>query len=218
MKRNIKMDQNNMWPFKGLFAGLLIRKLCFLSFLFFSVNSVALDDGTWTYELNGDQVEITGCLETCPPDLVIPSSISGRNVTRIGDEAFFKSQISSVSIPGSINYIGSLAFRETPLTNVTIPEGVVAIESQAFINSQLTNITLPNSLISIAGAAFSGNQLTSVVIPPGVSRIADSVFSENQLTEITIPDGVTAIEDHAFYDWTSLLSIVIAPSITQIGN
>lgn len=36
------MVQNSMWPFKGLFAGLLIRKLCFLILWCFSVNSVSL--------------------------------------------------------------------------------------------------------------------------------------------------------------------------------
>ena len=61
MKQNMKMDQNNMRLFRTSFTGLLIRKLCFLSFLFFSVNSVALNDGTWTYEIDVDNVEITGC-------------------------------------------------------------------------------------------------------------------------------------------------------------
>ena len=56
------MDQNNMRPFRALFAGLLIRKLCFLSFLFLSVNSAALDDGTWTYELDGDSVKLLAAL------------------------------------------------------------------------------------------------------------------------------------------------------------
>ncbi len=50
----MKMDQNNMLPFKGLFLGLLIRKLCFLSFLLLSVNSAALDDIGNYADTNGD--------------------------------------------------------------------------------------------------------------------------------------------------------------------
>ena len=84
----MKMDQNNMWPFGALFRGSLIRNLCFLSFLFLSVNSVALDDGTWTYELDGDNVEVTGCAGTCPTDLVVPATIVGKSVTSIGNYAF----------------------------------------------------------------------------------------------------------------------------------
>ncbi len=76
------MDKNNMWLFRTLFTGLLIRKLCFLSFLFLSVNSAALDDGTWTYELDGDSVTVTGCHIACPNgSLIIPNIIAGKSVT-----------------------------------------------------------------------------------------------------------------------------------------
>ena len=36
------------------------------------------------YELNGDSVTVTGCSGTCPTDLVIPNTIAGKSVTRIG--------------------------------------------------------------------------------------------------------------------------------------
>ena len=151
MKRNMKIDQNNMWPFKGLLTGLLIRKLCFFSFLFLSVNSAALDDGTWTYELDGDSVKVTGCFGACPSELLIPDTIAGKSVTSIGSRAFFANA----------------------LTIVTIPDSVVVIEAKAFMSSQITSVNLPDSLTGIGFGAFSNNQLTSVVIPSGLCSIAD---------------------------------------------
>ena len=140
MRRNMKMDQSNMRPFKGLFLSLLIRKLCFLSFLFLSVNSAALNDGTWTYELNGDNVEVTGCAGTCPTDLVIPNTIAGKSVTSIGNYAFHfvgKNQLTSVTIPDSVTRIGKEAFWGNRLTNVTIPDSVTKIKKSAFSSNQL---------------------------------------------------------------------------------
>ena len=46
-----------------------------LSLSTLTVNSVADDDGTWTYTLSGDEATVTGCVATCPTELVIPSAI-----------------------------------------------------------------------------------------------------------------------------------------------
>ncbi len=46
-----------------------------LSLSTLTVNSAADDDGTWTYTLSGDEATITGCVATCPTQLVIPSKV-----------------------------------------------------------------------------------------------------------------------------------------------
>ena len=43
--------------------------------LAFAGNLLADDDGTWTYTLSGDEATITGCVATCPTDLVIPPTV-----------------------------------------------------------------------------------------------------------------------------------------------
>ena len=58
----------------------LVRFLEFV--LLLSLSSLALtsaadDDGTWTYSLSGDKTIVTGCVATCPTDMVIPSTIDG---------------------------------------------------------------------------------------------------------------------------------------------
>jgi hypothetical protein len=153
----MKMDQNNMRPFKGLFVSLLIRKLCFLSFLFLSVNSAALDDGTWTYELDGDSAEVTGCSGTCFTELVIPNSIAGKNVTSIGRSSFNRNQLTSITIPDSVTSIGGSAFADNQLISVVIPNSVTIIEGGAFRRNQLTGVAIPDSVISIGNDAFAQN-------------------------------------------------------------
>jgi hypothetical protein len=58
-----------------------------------SVSSVgfAVDNGTWTYEVNSDNtsITITGTSGDTPIDLVIPDVTDDYDVRGIGKEAFF---------------------------------------------------------------------------------------------------------------------------------
>jgi hypothetical protein len=58
-------------------------------------------------------------------DVVIPSVIGGKKITAIGNEAFRKAEITSVTIPGSVKSIGHTAFDGcTSLTSVRF-EGMI---------------------------------------------------------------------------------------------
>ena len=70
-----------------------IKLKLFLFSILISLNSLsfAVDNGTWTYDINSDEVSVTltGCSnDDCPKDVTIPSSIDGLSVTKIGDNAF----------------------------------------------------------------------------------------------------------------------------------
>ena len=71
-----------------------IAKLLYLiALLFFTANSLAADNGVFTYSVSSDGAEITGCVNTCPSDLVIPDTIDGYSVTSIRYAAFWSNQI-----------------------------------------------------------------------------------------------------------------------------
>lgn len=111
-----------------------------LCLLFIAFNSVADDDGTWTYSLNGDTATITGCKRTCPAELVVPDTIDGYSVTSIGDFAFWENKLTSVTIPDSVTSIGDFAFWVNKLTSVTIGNGVASIGAYAFWKNKLTTV------------------------------------------------------------------------------
>ena len=212
----MKMDQSNMRTFGALFAGSLVKKLGFLSLLFFSVNSAALDDGTWIYYLDGDNVRVDGCSGKCPSELVIPNTLLGKSVTGIGVSAFMSNELTHVIIPDGVTSIGVSAFASNQLTSVTIPDGATSIGATAFYGNQLTSVTIPGRVTSIGVRAFYGNQLASVTIGDSVTSIGDSAFSYNQLTSVTIGDSVTSIGERAFYS-NLLTSVTISDSVTSIG-
>ncbi len=116
-------------------------------------------------------------------DVVIPATVTYNNyqysVTSIGDEAFYLSELTSITIPNSVTSIGYQAFYYCiGLTSVTIPNSVTSIGNSAFSNCfGLTSITIPNSVTSIGNYAFYGcTGLTSITIPNSVTNIEYDVF------------------------------------------
>ncbi|MGM9644588.1 MAG: leucine-rich repeat domain-containing protein, partial [Eubacteriales bacterium] len=101
---------------------------------------------------------ITGIGTCTDTDLVIPSTIDGYSVTRIGESAFEDcSGLTSITIPDSVTSIGESAFYGcSGLEIVTIPDSVTSIGGHAFYAcSGLIDITIPNSVTSIGEDAFS---------------------------------------------------------------
>ena len=69
------------------------------------------------YVVGNNEAAITGCVGTCPTDLVIPASIAGYSVTSIGDRAFQSNYLTSVIIGNGVTSIGDYAFYNNALTN-----------------------------------------------------------------------------------------------------
>jgi hypothetical protein len=90
--------------------------------------------------------------------VVIPASIGGKSVTRIGDRAFYsRGNLASVTIPDSVISIGDWAFSGCGnLASVTIPNSVTSIGKSAFSWCSMTSVTIPSSVTRIGHWAFSG--------------------------------------------------------------
>ncbi len=186
-----------------------------LGLFFLASSSYAFSNAEFTYNVIDGGIEITGCADSCPSDLVIPEVIDGYVVTSIGLGAFYRNQLTSVMMPDSVNNIGNHAFDDNQLTTVTIPNSVTSIGEGAFVLNHLTSVTIPDSVTSIGRIAFTDNQLTTVIVPNSVTSIKDGVFANNQLTNLTIPDSVISIEAGAFFN-NQLTNLTIPDSVTSI--
>ena len=132
--------------------------------------------------------------------VVIPATIDGLAVVRIGDWAFEG---------------------HSELTSIVIPDGVTEIGNEAFYDcTSLKSITIPDSVVSIRDYAFECcRSLRNIVIPAGVTEISLGTFREcSSLESVTIPGGVTRIGDIAFEDCSGLTSVVISDTVTEIGD
>ena len=192
------------------------------------------DDGVLTISGTGDMADFEwDGTPWCSVSSQVKSVVIKDGVTSIGDCAFGGCiSLTSVSIPDGVISIGFAAFENCSLlTGVTIPNSVTGIGDYAFgYCSSLISVTIPGSVTSIGEAAFAGGS-TSV----NVSRenknycSVDGGLYDKQKTTIfhpgkiqngafRVPDGVNRIGDSAFFDCTSLTSVIIPKSVTSIGS
>ena len=183
-------------------------------------------------------------------NVVIPSSVTyaGKTytVTSIGANAFFSSNLTSVTIPNSVTSIGREVFSGcTGLKNVTIGYSVTSIGDRAFYScGSLTSVTIPNSVTSIGNQAFyCCHNLTNVTIGKSVATIGTEAFDDTKWlsnqpnglvyagpvaykyrgkipsgANIVIREGTKGISTACFIGCTGLTNITIPNSVTNIGS
>ncbi len=164
----------------------------------------------YRYKLeSNDEVTITGYTGK-ESNIIIPSEIAGKKVTKIGESAFNGEEnddstgasLRSVVLPEGVYSIGDAAFSNCILLeSITIPKGLISIGSNAFENCvRLESINLPNSITSIGTEAFVYCiKLKSITIPKGVACIQDNTFMECfKLQSIKIPKSVKEIQSYVF--------------------
>ena len=147
------------------------------------IADLIVDGYTWSYRVRNGEATIVAekngkysCAVSPMPtgDIVIPTTLGGVKVTRIGRDAFANCQ---------------------GLTSINIPQGVTSIDRGIFWNcSGLKSVALPSSLKTIGMAAFGRCAgLTSVTIPNGVTNIGKDAFQDSGIKSVTIPSSVTNI-------------------------
>lgn len=133
--------------------------------------------------------------------LKIPSTINGKTVVALADEAF--------------------AFTNTDhAKHLILPDSIVSVGDGAFMKSPGTTFDIQGVLTSIGESSFEGcSLLTSVKLGEGIESIPFMCFFEcSSLTTINIPNGVKTIEENAFEGCTSMLTIVLPATLSTIED
>lgn len=132
-------------------------------------------------ELTNNTVEITGYIGG-NEEIQIPSSIGGKTVAYIGQNAFRScSTIKRVMFPNTVTAIGKWAFSGCyALENLDFSDNssLSSISAYAFAGCpRLRAVTLPDSLLTIGEGAFSGcESLSSVLVPDSVVSVGEGAF------------------------------------------
>src|SRR5574344_2773557 len=187
-----------------------------------SATSTKTNDGCFALSGNKitnyyDYVDNNSNNSVCPRDVVIPSSINGVSITRIGSSAFKSKKLTSVIIPDSVTTLGNHSFYSNKLTSVTISKKITTINTFTFAENKLASVTIPSSVTSIGQYAFYYDQITNLVLPSSVTSIGGEAFEGNYMSTVTIPSSVKTIGERAFY-LNKLTSVTIPSSVTSIGG
>lgn len=200
-----------------------------------NLGSISKESGVYKYSISNGEAIIIDFIQGNSSEITIPSYLDGYPVTKIQDEAFLASLLTSITIPDTVKSIGNYAFYgSNSLKKIYIPKSVTKIGDFAFASCNLLNsinVDDENSKYhSIDGVLYSKDKKTLLccpswkkqtlfTIPNNVVEIYDSAFCGCRLIKnITIPDTVTTIGNKAFYKCYGLTTISMGKNVKTIGD
>lgn len=168
----------------------------------------------------------------------------GSRLKSIGNYAFNRAGITTISLPDSVTSVGSYLFHDarylesvhipTSLTtlsegmfwscdlldNVVVPESVKKLNMPFYGCGSLKNIKLPSNLTTIHYGAFAlCSSLESIEIPSGVTFSGSETFGGcKSLKSVIFKGNFNNIGSVAFKNCTSLETITIPSTVTSIGK
>jgi len=184
----------------------------------FTVNGIKYtgDESTKTATVTGTE---DGFNQT---DVVIPETVNGYTVMKIGDDAFsWNLNLKTVELPNTVKTIASWAFAEAlNLESVKMPNMLDSIGHQAFQECEkLKEISIPSSVRFIGLSAFVGcKSIDTIVIPEGIETIKGDCYAGCEaLKTVTLPSTLKTIERMAFEGCRSLTSIELPETVETLG-
>ena len=205
--------------------------------------------GDFKYTITGEStVAIAGISSSCTSTVVsAPQNFKynnhGYTVTSVGEYAFRWTDVTSVTLPNTVDslqycafysanqltfvglpatlkYMGDYCFASTKLTNIILPEGLEEIPNSCFFTvPTLQSITFPSTLKKIKSSSFyKCTGLTEITIPEGCEEIDKAFLYCTNLQHVSLPSTLRVLGDGAFNNCTSLASITLPSSVESIGE
>lgn len=145
----------------------------------------------------------------------------GANLKKIGKYAFASNlTLESVEFGESLEKIEANAFYKTGLTSLTLPSGLKTILSGAFSdNASLTKLTLNEGLETIDSYVFNNANIESVVMPSTLKTISANAFANNKnMQNLVFNNTIETLGENAFAGTNIGLVEKLPDSLISIGK
>ena len=130
---------------------------------------------------------------------------------------FVPRNVGKAIIPGTCKVIDSFAFYRCNITQLSLPDSLTGISSSAFYYSNLPSIiNFPSGLKSLGDSALGYALALDVNIPAG--SIANNAFYNSHMKTGTLGTGVTSVGTRAFGYCSSLVTLNCNVPLTSIGS
>lgn len=183
---------------------------------------VTSKDGRFSFNTNNvNGVTIVADHSELSGEIVIPETIDGHKVTKIGRSAYAHSNITKVTIPDSVKIIEDRAFFDCKsLIEVVVGVDVVEIGENAFMNCyNLEKVSLNEKMYRLGHSAFSScYKLTSIVLPDSIELIDKYCFTNSGLQAIKLPANLYYVSEGAFMGCVDLKEVSVSESVAIIDH
>ena len=187
-----------------------------------AISEEALGASEFKYMSVSGGISVTGYNGTAV-NVTIPSTISGKTVVSIGEEAFRQKSVVRVTLPATLTSLGKKCFygcEDLEVVNLGSCPSLKTIGEGAFsLCNSLTAVRIPDSVTLIGeDAFFDCSRLEKVKLGSKVERIGMYAFAFcDRLLSISLPASVKTVEMYAFAQCDALASISLG-SVKTIGN
>ena len=149
----------------------------------------------------------------------LTSLVTEETVSSVAYYAFSRcAKLSDVRLSSSLESIGNYAFYRSGLASISIPDSVTTIGTGTFqMCTKLSDVRLSSSLESIGNNAFLSTNVVAFRNWPGTLKSTSAMgIDYTKVASLTV--GGATVDDNAFVAWTSVVSLVISEPITKIGT
>ncbi len=140
-------------------------------------------------------------------------------ITSIGNKCFSKSTVTSADLSSmnGLKYIGNDAFYQSEITSLSLPGGIRRIRDRAFLDcSKLEDVQFNGSVDTIGAYSFAQTAIKEINIPGGTATGNWAFMQCEQLVKATVGEGSTRLYRETFRACTKLDEVELPSTMEMI--
>lgn len=144
--------------------------------------------------------------------------LSNTQIKKLPNGSFYNCEkLNDVKLPIELTDIGERAFYKSAIASITFPSSLQKIDAWAFQNTKLTNVVIPTKTGHIGDGAFSDNaKLTTVVVNGLECYLAVSAFAKcDKLKDVYITSNVEPDAGRYGYPFDNNPTVHVVPNYLE---